>query len=133
MILHRAEADSTESNDQRVSEQKTNLFDFTASESRFDEVSSNLRVSEQKTNLFDFTIVGVGFARPLYIDPAVPYAEMPSRQRKHHLFKLVHIVFAISFNDRHCSLFKVTFAGNIHTLKSTNFTMATVGTGSACP
>ena len=63
----------------------------------------------------------------------VPYAEMSSRQRKYHLFKLVHIVFAILFNDRHCFLFKVTFAGNIYTLKSTNFTMATVGAGSACP
>ena len=30
-------------------------------------------------------------------------------------------------------LFKVTFAGNIHTLKSTNFTMAPVGAGSARP
>ena len=36
--------------------------------------------------------VGAGSASPLYIDPAVPYAEMPSRQRKKYL-NCIWIVF----------------------------------------
>ena len=52
MILPRAKADSKKLN-LRVSEYKSNLFDFTASKSRFKEIKSVGK--RAKSNLFDFT------------------------------------------------------------------------------
>ena len=46
---------------------------------------------------------------------------------------LVLLKALIRTNDNCGFLFKVTFAGNIHSLKSTNFTMATIWAGFARP